>query len=83
MCGEKLLFKYNCFLYGLRNVWSTTVTKKEEKQLINNFLMSAVGLNPYFLLLFSRYADLEIGFQSKKKKEHIRKYRISQRGGLS
>lgn len=42
--------------------------KRKKKALINNFLMPAVGSNPYFLLLFSRYSDLEIRFQSKKKK---------------
>lgn len=41
---------------------------KKEKEGINNFLTPAVGSNPYFLLLFSRYSDLEIRFQSKKKK---------------
>lgn len=56
------------------------MTKKGRKKLINNFLAPAVSLNPYFLLLFSRYSDLQIRFKSRKKSENIKKYKILQSG---
>lgn len=44
--------------------------------------MPAVGLNPYFLLLFSRYVDLEIRFQSKKKKQKYKEIQNLTKEGI-
>lgn len=43
--------------------------------------MPAVGSNPYFLLLFSRYADREIRLQCKKKAK-TKEIEILTKGGI-